>query len=76
MVLRIEYLLDFVLLFPFNKLRGLFMEISSMFRCLLIRCEQGCMKDVMYHSVRREFEAIDNGRDLFEHHKGAILPQG
>ena len=48
------------------------MEVRSMFCCFSIWSEQGRMEDIVKGPVRGELEAIDDGRDLLEHPKGAI----
>ena len=67
MASQVEHPLDFVFFFPFDKLRGRFMEVDSMFWRLSIRCEQQHVEDVMQGLVRGELEAIYNGRDLLEY---------
>jgi hypothetical protein len=43
-----------------------------MFRRFSIRSEQGRVKDIVKGPMRGELEAIDDGRDLLEHPKGAV----
>ena len=69
---RVEYLFNFVLFFSFDKFRRRFMEVHSMFRCFSIWGEQGRVEDIVKGPVRGELEAIDDGRDLLEHPKGAV----